>query len=80
MDCFHHFIINQIKIEVRNLSASIKHKRLTDKQILYIYNSLIIPKIEYYSQLTVLNKSECDAVIAPFRKMFKNKLQMATTA
>ncbi|PKY32287.1 hypothetical protein RhiirB3_450369 [Rhizophagus irregularis] len=54
-----------------------KYKRLTDKQVLYIYNSLIIPRIEYRSQITIFNKSESTSVIAPFRKIFKHKLHLA---
>ncbi|CAB4442142.1 unnamed protein product [Rhizophagus irregularis] len=77
MNCSRRFIIDQIREEVHKLALCMKYKHLTDKQILYIYNSLIIPRVEYRSQITVLNKSESNSIIAPFRKIFKNKLHLA---
>lgn len=61
-------IIAQIKEEVKNCCDSfIARKRLTDKQMSYIFNVLIIPKIEYRAQLVVLTKKEADELIIPFR-------------
>ena len=41
---------------------------------------VIIPRLEYRSQLTVLSYGECSKITAPFRKLFKNKLSLAITA
>ena len=60
------FVINQISDEVINLSESMYKKWITDKHMLYIYNKLIIPRIEYRSQLVVLTKQECASIISPF--------------
>jgi len=76
------FVINQIKEEIINLSRTIKMKcnYITDKQALYIFNMLIIPKIEYRSQITVLKETQCNNIMKPYRKVFKHKLKFASTA
>jgi hypothetical protein len=71
------FVINQAKDEISNLCHRIKKKKLTDKQMLYLYNMVIVPLIEYRTQLTYLSKNECHTLVAPFRKLFKQKLRLA---
>lgn len=43
----------------------------------FIFNMLLIPNIEYRSQLIVLTEKECDSLIAPFRILFKHKIRLA---
>src|SRR5438034_3916117 len=74
------FVVGQAKEEIWNLSNLMKNKRITDKHLLYILNKLIIPRIEYWTQMTVLSKQQNEKIIKPFRKIFKNKLRMAMTA
>lgn len=73
-------VIMQVKDEIRNCCDSfILRKRLTDKQISFIFNMLIIPRIEYRIQLIVLFEKECNSLIAPFRILFKHKLGLTKT-
>jgi len=72
-------VVGQAKEEIWNLSNLMKNKRITDKHLLYILNKLIIPRIEYWTQTTVLSKQQNEKIIKPFRKIFKNKLRMAIT-
>ena len=72
------FVIQQAKDEVICLCESIRRKKLTDKQLLYLYNMVIIQRIEYHTQLTFLSNNDCANIIIPFRKLlFKQKLHMA---
>jgi archaellum biogenesis ATPase FlaH len=57
-----------------------KKKRVTDKNLMYLFNALILSKIEYCAQTTVFSEKENDNLMKPFRKMFKNKLSFATSA
>jgi hypothetical protein len=41
---------------------------------------VVIPRLEYRSQLTVLSKKDCDEIVSLFRMFFKNKLNLAFTA
>jgi hypothetical protein len=40
---------------------------------------VIIPRIEYRTQITFLSKQDCDNIVIPFRQLFKHKLRMATS-
>lgn len=48
--------------------------------IIYLFNSLIIPIVEYRSQLYVIEEQKLDKFMAPFRSFIKNKLKLAKTA
>src|SRR5947207_15463853 len=41
---------------------------------------VIIPRIEYRTQLTILSKRDCDSIIAPFWQLYKNKIRLTSTA
>ena len=41
---------------------------------------VIIPRLEYRSQLTVLDQNDCHKITSPFRKFFKNKLNLSISA
>ena len=41
---------------------------------------IIISRLEYCSQITILNFNQCTKIVSPFRKFFKNKLNLVTTA
>jgi len=71
--------LKQAKDEVVAMCNTLRKKLLTDKQLLYLYNMVIIPKLEYRTQLTFLSRRECDNIIKPFRKLFKQKLHLATS-
>jgi hypothetical protein len=57
----------------------LKHKKITDKQLLYLFNMVIISRIEYRTQITFLSKQDCDNIVVSFRKLFKHKLKMASS-
>jgi len=82
MSCKKNYVTKQIQTEIRNISDNINRKMsyITDKQSLYIFNMLIIPKIEYRSQLTYLTEKICDKLTIPYRITFKHKLKFARTA
>ena len=54
-------------------------KRLTEHQILYIYNRVITTQIEYKIQLTIFNEEEFLKMSAPFRKLLKKKTHLVNT-
>ena len=71
--------VNQAKQEVLNISNLLKRKPITDKQLLYIFNMVAIPRIEYRTQVTTLSHTECEKIAAPFRRILKNKLGLSIT-
>src|SRR2546423_14976690 len=53
------------------------YSKLTDLQLLYIHNKVLIPELEYRSQVTVLSKADCDTISSPILSLIKTKLQLA---
>jgi hypothetical protein len=47
---------------------------------MYLFNALIILKIEYRAQVRIFTQEQNDKLMRPFRKIFKNKLKFAITA
>ncbi|CAB4425103.1 unnamed protein product [Rhizophagus irregularis] len=71
------FVLSQAKSEVKKLIDNIKHKRITDKQLQYVFNALIIPTIEYRAQVTILNDRECESIMSSFIRAFRKKLKFS---
>jgi hypothetical protein len=71
---------NSVRDEIINMESIMKHKHLTDKQILYIFNHVMIPRLEYCLQHTLLSENECKILGAKCRKLFKQKVGLASTA
>ena len=73
-------MVNQVKEVVLNIAKCLKRKYITNKQLLYIYNMVIIPKLEYLTQIIYITEKKYDMIMALFRMVFKHKLSFSTTA
>ena len=65
------FVKNQAKNIVVQFTNAIRQKQITDKQLLYLWNMVVIPTIEYRAQLTALTQNECSKITLIFRRIFK---------
>ena len=74
------YVKDLIKKEIIALNNSIRYKKLTDKQILYMFNRVLMPRLEYRLQLTILSRQECKILNSICRKTFKNKIGLSSTA
>ncbi len=70
------FIIQQIKQEISQVCDILKYKKVTDKQLLYMFNAVVIPRLEYRSQLVFLSEDLCSTLMASYKKLFKHKLNL----
>jgi len=71
------FIQQQVQQEVKAASNAMKSKLLTDKQIIYIFNIVILPRLLYRTQLTFLGHKFCDKIMGTFRRLLKSKLNLS---
>ena len=74
------YVKDLIKKEIIALNNSIRYKKLTDKQILYMFNRVLMPRLEYRLQLMILSRQECKILNSICRKTFKNKIGLSSTA
>src|SRR5438552_15738908 len=72
-------IILRIKKEVQNISTALKHKKATEKQVSYILNRVLIPRIEYRIQHCHIPANTCDKLTIELWRMFRNKLGICNT-
>src|SRR3954451_4460243 len=70
------FIVKQIHEEVKAAVTIMKNKHLTDKQLAYIFNTVIVSRIEYKSQLTLPSEQQCSRIVATYLAFVRKKLHL----
>jgi len=70
-------IISHARWTINHAVYNMRNACLTDLQLLYIYNKVLIPQLEYRTQMTILTKDNCDAISSIFIQLFKAKLNLA---
>jgi hypothetical protein len=69
----------RIQQEIDKITSILKNKKATDKQALYIFNRVLIPRIEFRTQICHIAQQECDRLTRQFRKVLKNKAGICST-
>ena len=72
-------IKNQCYDEIFITTNRLKRKRIISQQIIYVFNAVIIPRIEYYTNLIILDKKSCDKLQVPIRKLLRHKSNISNT-
>jgi hypothetical protein len=73
-----HYVNNVRKI-IDKACKILAWKKLTDKQIIAVWNMVIIPRIEFQLQSVVLNKLECTKLMGRINKLTKHRGNLATS-
>ncbi|GES85393.1 hypothetical protein GLOIN_2v1471201 [Rhizophagus clarus] len=73
------YIFNQCKNIITGYNKIIRNKQLTDKMMRYIYNTVIIPSIEYKSQHIILNDKQVLTCNTLACTLFKKKTNLVMT-
>jgi hypothetical protein len=58
----------------------LKKKKLTHDYIRYIINKIIIPKLEYIFQHTILSYQQCQQIMSPLKRLFKHHIHLPLNA
>jgi ribonuclease HI len=59
--------------EINNLTNTLKNKKVTDKQAIYIINTVIIPTFEYRINNIVISQSICNKLLSQYLTVAKHK-------
>jgi hypothetical protein len=70
------YVKKQCSTEYRLFCNTLKNKNLTDKQLVYLHNAVLLPKVEYRLKGTILTRKDCDRISAPFRSVLKHALHL----
>ena len=71
--------IDKIRQDIDKIVSVLKGKKATGKQALYIFNRILIPRIEYKIRYCHLSPKECDTLTAQYRRVLKNKTEICNT-
>jgi len=74
------YVYEQSLQDIQDITAILKTKAITDKQLTYIINICIMSKFEYRTNLTILSKNQCEIINKYIRACFKNKIGFQKTA
>ncbi|GES73345.1 ribonuclease H-like domain-containing protein [Rhizophagus clarus] len=66
----------KMKKTVNHFAFLLRRKRITHNHIIYIVNKILIPILEYRSQFQIFSFKECEALMSPIKKIFKNSLHL----
>jgi hypothetical protein len=69
-------LVKSLKAIIRNVYRILHRKQMFIDHLTYIFNKVIILKLEYLMQTSILAKSDCDAIIASYRMMTRTKLSL----
>src|SRR5579883_3182502 len=67
------FVKKQIANECNSFAATLRPAKLTAKQVVYLYNTVLIPKLEYHMQVTHLSDKDCYIATRLVRSLVKQK-------
>ncbi|GET66236.1 RNA-directed DNA polymerase from mobile element jockey-like [Rhizophagus irregularis DAOM 181602=DAOM 197198] len=67
------FVRKQVARECNSFAATVRPARLSAKQVVYLHNTVLIPKLEYRMQVTHLSESECASATSSIRSLVKHK-------
>ncbi|GBC02754.1 hypothetical protein RclHR1_00480011 [Rhizophagus clarus] len=67
----------KMKTTVNHFAFLLRKKRITHNHIIYIVNKILIPILEYRSQFQIFSFKECEALMSPIKKIFKNSLHLS---
>lgn len=74
-------LYNKLRNEIIAINKLVSSKRgLTDKMMIYLFNYLVIPVVEYCIQLIVISEKVLNSLMTPFRMLLKNRLKLVRTA
>ncbi|GBB93642.1 hypothetical protein RclHR1_22010001 [Rhizophagus clarus] len=70
---FWDFVKKQIASECNSFAATLRLAKLSAKQIVYLYNTVLIPKLEYRMQVTHLSDRDCYTATRHICSLVKQK-------
>src|SRR5436305_5875102 len=57
----------------------LNRKMLTVRQLTYLHNSVLLPKVEYRMMCTILSEPVCKSIAVPMRKIIKHAEKFSNT-
>src|SRR4051812_44121141 len=59
-------------MEYQLFTNKLNRKMLTMRQLTYLHNTVLLPKVEYRMMCTIFPEPVCKTIVAPMRKIIKH--------
>ena len=66
----------KILLNIKSACNIMHFKKLTDKQLVYLFNTVIVPCVKYCLQLITISHDVCEKLMNIFRSFFKKKVHL----
>ncbi|PKK55442.1 hypothetical protein RhiirC2_802371 [Rhizophagus irregularis] len=67
--------ISKAKMIVYSHYIALAKKKMTHDHVAYIIDKIILPKLEYIFQHTIINYTQCQKLLAPLKKLFSKQVK-----
>ena len=64
---------------IYNATVTLHKKRLTVDHLRYLFNHVLIPKLEYIMQIRIFSKRDSDKIINPYKALVRHKVNIASS-
>src|SRR4051812_1708698 len=69
----------QCHMEYQLFANKLNRKMLTVRQLTYLHNAILLPKVEYRMMCTILLEAACNTIAAPMRRIIKHVGKFSNT-
>ena len=71
------FVTNQIRDIVKLFGRKVKYKKITDNQLTYVHNTVLIPTLTYLAQITPFTEKHCLTLTSSISTLIKHRLSLS---
>src|SRR4051794_12076252 len=73
------FVKKQCHMEYQLFANKLNRKMLTVRQLTYLHNAVLLPKVEYRMMCTILSEAVCNTIAASMRRIIKHTGKFSNT-
>ncbi|CAB4489226.1 unnamed protein product [Rhizophagus irregularis] len=73
------FVLKQARSMVKDMAALLGPKKLLAQHVAYLYNAVLLPRLEFRLQTTLFSESTIQSIVKPLFSVLRRKAGLATT-
>ncbi|EXX54973.1 hypothetical protein RirG_229570 [Rhizophagus irregularis DAOM 197198w] len=73
------FVLKQMRSMVKDMAALLGPKKLLAQHVAYLYNAVLLPKLEFHLQTTLFSESTIQSIIKLMFSVLRKKAGLAVT-
>ncbi|GET59018.1 reverse transcriptase family protein [Rhizophagus irregularis DAOM 181602=DAOM 197198] len=73
------FVLKQARSMVKDMAALLGLKKLLAQHVAYLYNAVLLPRLEFRLQTTLFSESTIQSIVKPLFSVLRRKAGLATT-